>query len=99
MAEDARTEFLDGLRVTADHLQHLQDRLREAVVDLRRTVGLGKIAWGLRAELVGATIQLAPGCAFAPSGARLSIDTDLILALPDGAAGPLRLVLRGTTSD
>ena len=51
MAEDARTIFVDGLRVTADHLQHMQDRLREAVADLRRTVGLGRVAWGLRAEL------------------------------------------------
>ena len=30
MAQDAHTLFIDGQRVTATHLQHLQDRLREA---------------------------------------------------------------------
>ena len=73
MAEDARTQFVDGLRVTSDHLQHLQDRLRDAVLDLRRALGLGKVAWGLRAVLDGG-VALAPGVAFSPSGVRLNID-------------------------
>ena len=48
MANDARTQFIDGLRVTSEHLQHLQDRLREAVRDVRTSIGLRKVAWGLR---------------------------------------------------
>ena len=51
MAGDPRTEFRDGMRVTTDHMRHMQDRLREAVLDVRRTIGLGKIGWGLRATL------------------------------------------------
>ena len=46
MADDARTIFVDGLRVTTEHLEHLQDRLRDAILDLRCAVGLGRIAWG-----------------------------------------------------
>jgi len=46
MAEDARTQFVDGLRVSAEHLQHLQDRLRESVLDVRNAIGLGRVAWG-----------------------------------------------------
>ena len=50
MADNAGSRFFEGLRVTADHLRHLQDSLWEAVTDLRRTVGLGGIAWGLRIQ-------------------------------------------------
>lgn len=98
MAEDARTNFVDGLRVTADHLQHLQDRLRDSVLDLRRTVGLGRVAWGLRAALQDGQVTLEPGVAFAPSGVRLNVDTALNLPIPDGA-GPWRVVLRAENDD
>jgi hypothetical protein len=97
MAEDARSIFVDGLRVTADHLQHLQDRLREAVLDLRRTIGLGRVAWGLRAELAGGTVRLSPGLAFAPSGVRLALDAEAALAVP--ADGAVRLVLGAVNAD
>ncbi len=98
MAEDARTQFLDGLRVTADHMRHMQDRLREAVLDLRRAIGLGRVAWGLKAELQGGMVTLHPGAAFAPGGVRLAVDTPLALAVPENA-GPWRLVLRAVNAD
>ena len=34
MAENAGSRYYEGLRVTADHLQHMQDRLWEAVADI-----------------------------------------------------------------
>jgi len=100
MAEDARAQFVDGLRVTADHLIHLQDRLREGILDLRRSVGLGRIAWGFRVqagESAGA-VTLAPGVAFSPSGVRLAVDSALTLGVPEGP-GPFRAVLRASNSD
>ncbi|MBX3670454.1 MAG: collagen-like protein [Rhodocyclaceae bacterium] len=97
MADDARSHFVDGLRVTADHLQHAQDRLREAVLDLRRSMGLGRIAWGLRAQLSGGSVTLDPGVAFAPGGVRLFIDVPLNLGAPP--APPARLVLRAANAD
>ena len=83
MANDARTEFIDGLRVTADHLQHLQDRLREAVRDLRLVVGAGKIAWGLHVDAAAGSVTVQPGVGVAPSGIRLNIDVPVNLPLPE----------------
>ena len=96
MADDARSQFVEGLRVTAGHLQHLQDRLRDAVADLRRTVGLRHIAWGLRVELDGATLQVAAGVAFSASGVRLALDS--AVALANAQAGQ-RVVLRASNAD
>jgi hypothetical protein len=98
MADDPRIEFRDGLRVTSEHMRHMQDRLREAVLDLRRTVGLGKIAWGLHATLNNRSVTLTPGAAFLPSGLRLALDTEAAVALPDGD-GPFRVSLRAEHGD
>jgi hypothetical protein len=98
MADDARAQFVDGLRVTSDHLQHLQDRLREAVLDLRRTIGLGRIGWGLRASLGTGTVSVEAGVAFASNGVRLNLDSSVNLPLPTGS-GPFRVVLRAVQGD
>lgn len=96
--QDARTVFVDGLRVTADHLQHLQDRLRESVLDLRRVVGTGRIAWGLVAAADGDRVRLEPGLAFAPGGLRLALDSAVGLDVP-AERGSWRLVLRAANAD
>src|SRR4029079_9074989 len=96
MAEDAHTHFVDGLRVTAEHLEHMQDRLHDALLDFRRAVGLGRVIWGLRAVLDGATVKIEPGCAFSPNGVRLSVDAPETLNVD---ALPARLGLRATNSD
>lgn len=97
MADDARTQFVEGLRVTADHLLHLQDRLREGILDFRRAIGLGRIAWGLKVQATG-NVTVQPGVAFAASGVRLALDSPLTLPEPEGA-GPFRVVLRASNSD
>lgn len=97
MADDARTQFVEGLRVTADHLLHLQDRLREGILDFRRVIGLGRIAWGLKVQATG-NVTVQPGVAFAASGVRLALDSPLTLPEPEGA-GPFRVVLRASNSD
>jgi collagen triple helix repeat protein len=97
MADDARTVFVDGLRVAKDHLVHLEDRLREGIVDLRRTLGLGRIAWGLRVQATD-HVAIDPGLAFSAGGVRMAVDSPLSL-LPPGGAGPFRVVLRASNSD
>jgi len=97
MAEDARTEFAQGLRVTKEHLEHLQGRLRESIADLRKTVGLGKVGWGLRVA-AGGEVTVSPGVAFSPSGVRLALSASTALGLPEGS-GPWRVVLTATNSD
>src|SRR6266567_5146346 len=99
MADDARTQFIDGLRVNAEHLQHMQDRLREAVLDVRNALGLGRVAWGLRATLNGSAVDVTPGVAFTRDGVRVSVDTPLSLAIPDGGDGSLAVVLRTVHGD
>jgi len=96
MADDARSQFVEGLRVTAEHLQHLQDRLRESVLDLRRTVGLGRIAWGLVVRVDAGQLRVEPGVALAAGGVRLAVDSALTL----GPAAPgQRIVLRAVNAD
>src|SRR5690242_19356990 len=98
MADDGHTQFVDGLRVTADHLNNLQDRLHEAILDLRRTIGVGCVGWGLRASLNNSgKVGLEPGMAFAPSSVRLSLDSSAALDVPAGA-GPFRVVLRASNT-
>ena len=76
----------------------MQDRLREAVLDVRRAIGLGHIGWGLRATLGADTVSIEAGVAFAPSGIRLNLDSAVNLPLPVGAP-PFRIVLRAVQSD
>lgn len=98
MADDARTQFIDGLRVSAEHLQHMQDRLREAVLDGRTSLGLGRVAWGLCATLSGDSVELSPGLAFAPSGVRLAVDAPRQVAVP-ADDGTFAAVLRAEHGD
>src|SRR5258708_36612493 len=98
MAGDARTVFISGMRVTSDHMDHLQQRLQEAVRDLRHVVGLKHIAWGLQVAVQGSAITIQPGVAFAPSGIRLSADSLLQVNLPQGTP-PFRVVLKGSEKD
>ncbi|HYH96709.1 hypothetical protein [Hyalangium sp.] len=97
MADDARSHFVEGLRVTPEHLLHLQDRLRESVLDLRRTVGLGRVGWGFKVD-AGTEITVSPGVAFSPDGVRLSLEQPESFELPEGD-GPWRVVLRAQNSD
>lgn len=92
MTTDPKTIFMDGLRVTPQHLNHLQSALQQAVRDLRRTLGFGKIAYGLRLTVDGETVTLQPGVAFAPDGVRLEV-TEAAPIEPPTETGSLRVVL------
>ena len=96
MADDAHSHFIDGLRVTAEHLEHMQDSLHDALLDFRRAIGLGRVVWGLRVTEENGSVRVEPGCAFAPSGVRLSIDAPLTLAVDEL---PARVVLRAANED
>jgi hypothetical protein len=98
MAGDARTIFIDGMRVTADHMDHLEQRLQEAIRDLRRVVGFRRIAWGLRVSVQGNTVTVEPGVAFAPNGARRNVDSLAQRNLPEGQP-PFRVLLKAVESD
>lgn len=45
MASDAKSNFVDGLRVTPEHLNHMQEALAQGISDLRCALGCDRIAW------------------------------------------------------
>lgn len=98
MTQDARSQFINGQKVTALHLQHMQDSLRSGLADLRSCIGLGKVAWGLKAELQDGNVVIQPGAAFSLNGHRLSLDSVTQVSLGDNDA-PLNLVLTGVNED
>lgn len=98
MNDAPRAHFVDGLRVTALHLNHLQDSALAAAGDLREIVGLGRIGVGLRLIVDGATVTLTRGLAIAPDGSRIRLDEDTPVAVPDGT-GPFGVRLTASTHD
>jgi hypothetical protein len=79
---DPYTRFVDGLRVTPRHLNHLQDALYQAILDLRHTVGTGRIAYGMRLQVHEGVLTLSPGVAFDIEAHRLAVDEPAAIELP-----------------
>src|SRR6476646_9784186 len=98
MSEDAKTKFIDGLRVTPRHLNHLSSTFEQAIHDLRRTFGTGLIAYGLRLTVAGGGVTLAPGLAFSPGALRMALTDATPLAVPPGT-GPFDIVLTVISAD
>src|SRR5216683_1102556 len=65
---------------------------------LRRTVGLGRIAWGLRASVTDGKVGVDPGLAFALSGVRLALESAAALPVP-ASGGPFRIVMRASNNE
>jgi hypothetical protein len=78
------TRFVDGLRVTPAHLNHVQTVASAAWTDLRRVVGLGRVGAGFRIVVAeDGSVSLAPGVGFTPGGAAVRRDESTVLTLPD----------------
>lgn len=105
MGIDAKSYFIDGLRVTPQHLNHMQDVLAQGIIDLRCALGAGRIAWGLRLLVSedAKVVTLTKGLAISDSGLRLSIDEDVELEInetpSEGEILEYNVVLRGTNHD
>lgn len=55
----------DGLRITTEHMEHLQGSFHSAVQDIREILGLGKVYHGFEVIAGGdGSIQVQPGLAF-----------------------------------
>lgn len=96
MTTDPHTTFVDGLRVTPQHLNHLQDTLQQAVQDLRRTLGLGRIAYGLQVSAADGAVAVSPGLAFSAAGLRLELAEGATVALPGSGEYRIELVASAT---
>ncbi len=97
MTTDPHTTFVDGLRVTPQHLNHLQDALHQAVLDLRKTLGFGRIAYGLRLSVVDGAIAVSPGLGFSAQGLRLELAVGATVTVPP--SGAFRIELVATADD
>ncbi|GEM_PF-2598001 len=74
-APAGRVAFLDGMRISKEHLEHLQAYLHLATMQLRESVGEGKVVHGLKVKATATGITVGPGLAFDGFGRPLALDT------------------------
>lgn len=93
-APHGQTAFIDGMRVSQEHLIHLQDILHLAVMQIREGLGLGKVVHGLKAEATPAgTVRIGPGLAYDALGRPLQLDAARELTPAFGNAAVLYAVI------
>jgi hypothetical protein len=82
------TRFKAGMRVTVEHLDHLQDVLHSGLSSTRRAQGAGVVE-GLRVEKGSTpeTLSVSPGLAFDPMGRELAVEESRVIT-PDFSAQP-----------
>jgi hypothetical protein len=91
--DEGKTRFLDGMRVALEHLDNLQDTLLTGLIQLRQSIGPGKVCWGLKTQASDAVkVSVAPGVAFDRQARPLIIASALDLAVDFSAAQTLYLV-------
>jgi hypothetical protein len=77
-----RVNFYDGMRVRKEHLEHLQNTLNDAIQDIRVTIGMGRVCWGLNATLKdGNRINVSAGLAFDRGGNRIFVETPVVIPI------------------
>jgi hypothetical protein len=93
--DEGGTRFLDGMRVTREHLEHLRDSLLGGVVGLRETIGLGRVAYGFKVEIADpGTLLVSPGLAIDAHGRPLLLEEERSLTLEFGEASSLYLTAK-----
>jgi len=76
----AHIRVFDGLRITTDHLEHLQGSFSSAVQELRQVAGLGRVHEGFDIQVTdGTQVTVQPGVAFDLSGNRIACDEPTVL--------------------
>jgi hypothetical protein len=93
----ASIRVFDGLRITTDHLEHLQGSFQSALRELRLVAGPGRVDHGFEVEVIDdGRLRVLPGVAFDAAGNRIACDepTDLEVAPATGAPGERYVCLR-----
>lgn len=70
---EQQVRFSKGMRLSSAHLSHLQGAIHASILDIRRALGLGRVAWGLRVNVQGSVVTISPGVAFDDFGSRLAL--------------------------
>ena len=84
MIEVGRTRFQAGMRVSREHLDHLQDTLLDAVRHVRESAGVGRVIFGLQVAVEGDVATVGPGAAVDRS-ARLLSSPDTVKVTVSGS--------------
>jgi len=80
-------EVFDGLRITTDHIDHLQGSIHSAIADLRGILGLSRIHRGFGVTAVDEhSVRVDPGLAFDAHGRRVVSDEPVTLEIPAATA-------------
>jgi hypothetical protein len=78
----------DGLRITTEHMNHLQASFHSAIQDLRGVLGLGRVHRGFETAKVEDTkIRVEPGIAFDSKKNRVALTEPLVLDVEWKAEG------------
>lgn len=91
---EASTRFIDGMRVSKEHLEHMHDVLLAATVYLRQTIGTGKVAFGFKVEaLAPDKVKVGTGMAFDRLARPLALEGEREIAVSFTSSNNLYLVL------
>ena len=82
MTAPASTQFLDGLRVTPAHLNHIGVVADENISDLRQIIGADRIGYGFRLTTDGDQVTVSPGVGFTPSGLAVRRAQEVVIEVP-----------------
>ncbi len=86
-------EVFDGLRITTEHIDHLQGSIHSALADLRGIAGLARVHRGFEVSRVDAhSAQVEPGFAFDTHGRRIVSDEPVRLETPAAIATVIHYV-------
>jgi hypothetical protein len=89
----SQIRVFDGLRITTDHVNHLQGAFYSGLEDFREILGLGKAHVGLEVAAQGDdSISIQPGLAFDFEKNRLPIDAPQTLKLDFAAPDDVKYV-------
>jgi hypothetical protein len=83
--DEAGTHFLDGMRVSTEHMRHLQQSSVERARQLRSALGGGGVCHGYKVEPGnGGEVRILPGLAFDAQGRPLRLEQAATLPAPQG---------------
>ena len=85
--DEASTRFLDGMRVATEHMRHLQRASIARARELRQTLGLGKVCYGLKVTASSTDeVSVSPGLAIDDFGRPIVVDAQPAIALASDKA-------------
>jgi hypothetical protein len=92
--DEGKTRFLDGMRVAQEHLDNLQDTLLAGLIQLRQSIGSGKVCLGFKVQSAdGGKVRVSSGIAFDRQARPLILDRDFEGPVNFGGAQVLSLVV------